>query len=330
MPVLRSPQIILLTAAVFALPHPASACDYAAQFVAGLPLGDAPVPTNAQAFAQAPFMGRTQMYAELYDPRAFAPIPVQVRSLGEDIVQLELPPLDPSINYSARVWMDDIDDEFFDFNFVPGRSPDNDVPPAPSVSWGGHEGPQNSCENSGWYIDVQIGRVADPDVVLYEIVEFMPNDAIVPVGAAFLSDEAAPTQFLSAFVGRQPLNDRCFSVRSVDLAGNRSFERDLHCFTATPIDGGVPNFDASTTIDAGQMLPDAGQPAPDAGQAAPDAGQPAADAGQPATNGGGLNTQDAGCGCSSSGSATSASSGGLALFVTAILALGRRPKRGRR
>lgn len=327
MPVLRLPlSLSCLMAAALALPNPAAACSFAPQFVSGLPAGDAPVPTNAQAFALAPFMGRTQMYAELYDPRAFAPIPVDVRSLGADIVQLDLPPLDPSINYTARVWMDDLDDEFFDFSFVPGRSADNEAPPAPAVTWGGHEGPADSCETSGWYIDVQVQRVADPDVILYELVEVMPNDAIVAVGAIFVSDEASPTQIVSAAVGRLPLNDRCFSVRSVDLAGNRSFEQDVHCFTPIPLpidggmpnfDGGVPNFDAGPATDAGEATQDAGEPAPDAGQSLPDAGQSA-------ETSGGLNTQDAGCGCSSFGTSGAAAEGTLGFFVIGLGALWRR------
>lgn len=279
-----------------ALPRLSTACDYIAQFVSGTPVGGAIVPTNAQAFAWAPFMGRSPMHAELVDPRGFAPIPVDVRSLGDDVVQLELPPLDPSINYTAQVWMDNVEDASFDFSFVPGRSPDTDPPPSPTAMWNGHQGPANSCESFGFYIDVEIGRVAEDDVLLYEILELLPNDGIVSVGAAFVSDAADVTQYISAFVGNQPLNDRCFYVASVDQAGNRSLSRDLHCFTAVPMDGGVPPpWDAGPPIDAGSMS-DAGSVAPDA-TANPDASQPAVDAGTPALTGEGLNSSKAGCGC---------------------------------
>ena len=305
---MRAPALGLAAGlALAAVPRPAPACDYFPQFVAGAPVEGALVPTNAQAFARAPFMARTPMHAELYDPRAFAPIPVEVRALGDDIVQLELPPLDPSIEYTARVWMDTVDDAAFDFAFVPGRSPDVDAPPAPTVAWGGHEGPANSCESSGFYLDLEVGRVADPDVLLYEVVEVLPNDELIAVGAALLTDEATPTQHLSAHVGPRPLNDRCFSVRSVDQAGNRSSPDELHCFSAIPIDGGVPSRPDSGVVDSGVVEVDAGSPS--------DAGQPAADGGAPALGGGALSAGDGGCGCSGHPSSRGPAGGALGLVL---------------
>ncbi len=207
-------RLLILPLALFAgfgPAVPAQACDYAAQFVQGAPQLSALVPTNAQAYALAPFMGRTPMHAELVDPRGFAPIPVDVASLGEDVVQLKLPPLDPSIQYTARIWMDAFQpEEYLDFEFETGAGPDLELPPDVVNSWQVHEGPANSCENSGWYIDVQVEHPRDADVVLYELIEVLPNDEIIVLGAYLVRQDTPTDLRFSAHVGSYALNDRCF------------------------------------------------------------------------------------------------------------------------
>lgn len=314
--------LLPLALGLLSAPRPAEACDYVAQFVAGLPSAGAVVPANAQAFAWAPFMGNSEMRAVLVDPRALTEIPVDVRSLGEDVVQLDLPPLEPGVAYEARVEMVGLD-EAHHFRFTADRAVDREAPPVPSVFWDAHEGPRNSCENSGFYLDVTIDRV--PGALLYEINELMPNDAVVPVGARFESDEATPTLSLSAYTGQRPLTDRCFFVSAVDQAGNRSDMTNLHCITPVPItDGGLPTmFDAGTALDAG-AAPDAGR-TPDAGTAAPDAGEvPAPDAGEAPAPSGTLESGNAGCGCTSSSSGPE-----TALFAALGLMIGLTRRRRR-
>lgn len=298
---------------------PAQACDYAAQFVRGAPELGTVVPLNGQAFALAPFMGRTPMHAELYDPRAFAPIPVDVVSLGEDVVQLQLPPLEASIQYTARIWMDIVDDEYFDFAFVAAPEEDQGPPPAHEHSWQPRQGPGNSCENPGWYLDVQVANNQATDAVLFEVLELLPNDGIEVVGAHLVGESTPEDLRFSVHVRGGILNDRCFGVVAVDQAGNRSYPPNFRCLTAVPLDGGIPRIDAGTgTLDAGMSTPDAGTSTPDAGTSAPDAGTPDAES----RSSGGLETADAGCGCTS-GSKPDAS---VWLFGLLVVGLIRRRK----